>query len=134
MLPQSNRRNGHNNVGITGPDYNDPAFTIPSSSSAIKEYVHSGNSMVDLAMRCNFQNVAEKNAAVLYARRLDEFHMDKHKENFIFWLAASDSINAERIRKLTTAIIGHWPGEKTQPGRRLFKRYQESNTPTQEDE
>ena len=109
------RNNGHRGGGgITGDGYYPGTFTPGSMNSVTKHLILPGESANEMLMKGNFKNEKVRNAFLVSLQRFEEFKDDKHLKLALNYIAASDSINGERVKHLIEAVIGQW---HNQPGK-----------------
>lgn len=87
----------------------------------LKDFVHPGKGPRELLMRCNFKDVRERNAAVLYYAKCVEFNLPKELEVLTTWLAGTVSVGGLARRELlmgaTNIIAPSLYGVKERKGR-----------------
>jgi len=89
-----------------GGSFIDGLFGSGELASAIKEFVHPGKGPSEVLMRVVFKDQREANAAVLFLRKCDEFHMEGHKTLLLNRLCSSVSVEGKGRSQLLQAVVG----------------------------
>lgn len=95
---------GHNGRDRRG--FMNDLFGAGEIASAIKEFVHPGKSPSEVLMRVFFKDERQANAAVLFLRKCDEFHMEGHKTLLLNRLCSSVSVKGTGRNQLLQAVVG----------------------------
>ncbi len=102
--PGRGRGDGH--PLLTDPRALEGLFNQQQFPNVAKELVHPGKDPKELLMRCIFKDERERNAAVLYYAKCEEFSLEEEKQVFLTWLASTVSVRGLSRRELAMVSTG----------------------------
>lgn len=106
-MVMANTRNNGRKSGITAEGVYPGTFSQGQMTSVTKMVAKLGDASVeDLLAVCNCPDMAWRNAVILTLAFIDEFDLAKRRQMLRNLLAASDSIDAERTKKLQELVWG----------------------------
>jgi hypothetical protein len=105
FIPGVNTR-GDGHFPFNDPKALEGLFNQQQFPSVFKEFVHPGKDPRELLMRCIFKDERERNAAVLYYAKCEEFGLTEEKQILTNWLASTVSVRGLARRELLMAGTG----------------------------
>lgn len=81
-------------------------FNQTDMPSVIREFVHPGKDPREMLMRCVFRDDNERNAALIFLRKCEEFGLDDYVQMLTNWLAASVSVKGRSRKEVLQATAG----------------------------
>jgi hypothetical protein len=102
-FPGTGMRKGNGHLPFNDPRALEGYFNIQQFPNVLKEFVHPGKDARELLMRCIFKDERERNAAVLYLAKCEEFDLPIEKGVLANWLAATTAVRGLSRRELLMA-------------------------------
>ena len=81
-------------------------FSQADMPNVIKEFVHPGKTCREMMMRTVFRDENERNDALIFLRKCEEFGLSEYIEMLINWLAASVSVGGRSRKEVLQATTG----------------------------
>jgi len=83
-------------------------FAAGEMPNVAREFVHPGKqgNYEDILMRTVFRDENQRNAAIIFLRKCEEFGLEDHIDMMVNWLAASVSVGGRARLELLQAITG----------------------------
>jgi hypothetical protein len=108
LMRKNNGRNSGMDTPFDGGSMSDieRTFSQADMPSVIKEFVHPGKDLRGLLMRTVFRDENERNAALIYLRKCEEFGLVEFVEMMRDWLAASVSVQGRSRKEVLMATSG----------------------------
>lgn len=100
------RRGGDGHFAFNDPRALEAIFNQQQFPSVFKEFVHPGKDPKELLMRCIFKDERERNAAVLYYAKCEEFGLEEEKQVLLSWLASTVAVRGLARRELAMVSTG----------------------------
>ena len=92
---------------VDNKNFLDNMFAQQDFPNMLKQFVHPGKGdPKELLMRCYFKDERERNAAVLYYAKCEEFDLPIERGVLANWLAASVSVHGLARRELLMGATG----------------------------
>ena len=91
---------GNGNFPLNDPRAWEGLMNQQQFPNILKEFTHPGKDPKELLMRCIFKDERERNAAVLYYAKCEEFNLPVEKAVLTNWLAGTVSVRGMSRREL----------------------------------